>query len=143
MNNYRILGGSYVAVPLVRSARDSLQRGLDALKRCRLAEMIRISQKTSAVFEGCDVTKRVPINRRTPTRHVERGRYDHQLQVTDYLLAYLLTYLLINEARDLRRVLHFLSSLVLTSYSRDFSLSVQDVILDNLGSVWLTSCLHN
>jgi len=35
------------------------------------------------------------------------------------------------------------SSLVLTSHSRDFSLSVQDVILDNLGSVWLTSCIHN
>jgi len=35
------------------------------------------------------------------------------------------------------------SSLVLTSHSRDFSLSVQDVILHNLGSVWLTSCLHN
>jgi len=34
---------------------------------------------------------------------------------------------------DLRRVLHFLSSLVLTSNSRDFSLSVQDVILDNFG----------
>jgi len=33
---------------------------------------------------------------------------------------------------DLRRVLHFLSSLVLTSHSRDFSLSVKDVILDNL-----------
>jgi len=33
----------------------------------------------------------------------------------------------------LRRVLHFLSLLVLTSHSRDFSLSVQDVILDSLG----------
>jgi len=43
----------------------------------------------------------------------------------------------------LRRVLHFLSSLILTSHTRDFSLSVQDVILDNLSSGWITSCLHN
>jgi len=34
-----------------------------------------------------------------------------------------------------RRVLHFFSSLILSSHSRDFSLSVQNVILDNLGSL--------